>query len=216
MANSITPGGISRTIFGVSQNDIVTGGSVTAARFIGIGNDITDINANNITLGNLGISRGGTGNMSYINNAIIFNNSNRLISDNNLLWENNILTINNRDFLSDTSNYVSSETNNLQQIINNTENILTDSIDNIITNLNTKDINISNYILSTSNILIKYIITEQSNNVLSPATTTTIGGVQIGDGIYVNNKGVISLTPEIINVGVGFPYNYPELYPQPL
>ena len=128
MANSITPLGTSRSIFGVSSGDIVTGGSVTAATFIGAGKSITNINANNITTGNLGVARGGTGNSSFITNAIIFNSNNKLVSDNNLSWENNILTINNRDFLSDTSNYISSETTKLADIINNTENILSQQI----------------------------------------------------------------------------------------
>jgi len=197
MANSITPGGTSRSVFGVSTGDIVTGGSVTAATFIGVGKSITNINANNITTGNLGVARGGTGNSSFITNAIIFNSNNKLVSDNNLLWENNILTINNRDFLSDTSNYVYSETNRLETIINNTENILTQQI---MVDLEDKNLNVSNYIFSTSNILIEYIKTEQANSLIYPATTNTLGGVKIGSGIYVNNNGVISLTPEVIYI----------------
>ena len=197
MANSITPSGTSRSLFGVSTGDIITGGSVTASTFIGVGKSITNINANNITTGNLGVSRGGTGNSSFITNAIIFNSNNKLVSDNNLSWENNILTINNRDFLSDTSNYISSETSKLADIINNTENILSQQI---AINIEGTTTNVSNYILSTSNVLLEYIRTEQANSVIYPATTSTLGGVQIGSGIYVNNTGVISLTPEIIYI----------------
>jgi len=197
MANSITPGGTSRSVFGVSTGDIITGGSVTASTFIGVGRSITNLSANNITTGNLGVARGGTGNNSFITNGIIFNSNNKLISDNNLLWENNTLTINNRDFISDTSNYIYSETNRLETIINNTENILTQQIR---VDIEDKNLNVSNYIFSTSNILIEYIKTEQANNLIYPATESTLGGVQIGSGIYVNKSGVISLTPEIIYI----------------
>ena len=197
MANSITPAGTSRSLFGVSSGDIVTGGTVTAASFIGVGKSLTNINANNIITGNIGVARGGTGNNSFITNAIIFNSNNKLISDNNLLWENNILTINNRDFISDTSNYISSETSRLTDIISYTENILTQQINENIIETN---LNVSNYILSTSNELIEYIKSEQENNLIYPATADTLGSVQIGSGIYVNNNGVISLTPEIIYI----------------
>jgi hypothetical protein len=197
MANSITPAGTSRSLFGVASGDIVTGGTVTASSFIGVGKSLTNINANNIITGNIGVARGGTGNNSFITNAIIFNSNNKLVSDNNLSWENNILTINNRDFISDTCNYISSETSRLTDIISYTENILTQQIneDTIETNLN-----VSNYILSTSNELIEYIKSEQENNIIYPATADTLGSVQIGSGIYVNNNGVISLTPEIIYI----------------
>ena len=197
MANSITPGGTSRSIFGVSSGDIVTGGSVTAATFIGAGKSITNINANNLTTGNLGVARGGTGNSSFITNALIFNSNNKLYSDNNLSWEDNILTINSRDFLSDTSNYVSSEASKLTDRINNTESIL---IQQISTDIVQTTLDVSNYILTTSNILIDYIREEAANNIIYPATSTTLGSVKIGNGIYVNTNGVISLTPEIIYI----------------
>jgi len=195
MANSITPGGTSRTLFGIATGDIITGGSITASSFLGIGKDITSINANNITSGNFGVSRGGTGNNSFINNAIVFNSNNQLISDNNLSWRANILRINNRDFLRDTSNYVRSTSNILSTLIYNNEDILTQSI---TSNIKQTNLNVSNYILSTSNKLINFIKTEQVNNVFYPATTTTLGGVQIGDGLYINDKGVISVMPEIV------------------
>jgi hypothetical protein len=197
MANSITPAGTSRSLFGVATGDIVTGGSITGASFIGVGNTITNLSANNITSGKLGIARGGTGNSSFINNAVLFNRDNQLTSDNNLLWENSILTINNRDFLSDTSNYISSETNKLEERITNTDSVVSEII---TTSLKDTNANVSNYIVSTSNILIEYIKTEQANNLIYPATTRTLGGVQIGSGIYVNATGVISLTPEIIYI----------------
>jgi len=197
MANSITPAGTSRSLFGVATGDIVTGGSITGASFIGAGNTITNLTANNITSGKLVVARGGTGSSSFINNAIVFNRDNQLVSDNNLSWENSILTINNRDFLSDTSNYISSETNKLEERITNTDSVISEII---TTNLKDTNANVSNYIVSTSNILIDYIKTEQANNLIYPATTRTLGGVQIGSGIYVNATGVISLTPEIIDI----------------
>lgn len=200
MANSITPAGTSRSIFGISTTDIVTGGSVTAAAFLGIGKNITNINADNIVVGNIGVSLGGTGNSNFITNGIVFNtNDNRLSSDRNLLWtaDTKILKINNRDFLSDTSNYVKSTSNNLQLLINNSTNTISEGI---TSNISITTTNTSNYVLSTSNILIKYIKTEQANNILYPATTRALGSVQIGDGLYVNKKGVVSITPEIISI----------------
>lgn len=197
MANSITPAGTSRSLFGVATGDIVTGGSITGSSFIGAGNTITNLTANNITSGKLVVARGGTGSSSFINNAIVFNRDNQLVSDNNLSWENSILTINNRDFLSDTSNYISSETNKLEERITNTDSLISEVI---TTNLKDTNANVSNYIVSTSNILIDYIKTEQANNLIYPATTRRLGGVQIGSGIYVNATGVISLTPEIIDI----------------
>lgn len=195
MANSITPAGTSRTLFGIATGDIITGGSITASSFLGVGKDITFINANNITSGNIGVSRGGTGNNSFINNALVFNSNNQLISDNNLSWRANVLRINNRDFLSDTSNYVRSTSNKLSTLIYNNTNTLSQSITSNIIETN---LNVSNYVLSTSNTLIHIIKTEQANNVINPATTTTLGGVQIGSGLYINNNGVISVIPEII------------------
>ena len=197
MANSITPAGTSRSLFGVSTGDIVTGGSITGASFIGAGNAITNLGANNITTGRLAVARGGTGNSSFINNALVFNLNNKLISDNNLLWENNVLTINNRDFLSDTSNYVRSEALKITETLANTDSYINDRI---TISVNETSVNVSNYVVTTSNILMKYINNQQVNNSVYPATTSTRGGVQIGSGIYVNNEGVISLTPEIIYV----------------
>ena len=195
MANSITPAGTSRTLFGIATGDIITGGSITASSFLGVGKDITFINANNITSGNIGVSRGGTGNNSFINNALIFNSNNQLISDNNLSWRANVLRINNRDFLSDTSNYVRSTSNKLSTLIYNNTDTLAQSI---TSNIIATNLNVSNYVLSTSNTLIHIIKTEQANNVIFPATTTTLGGVQVGTGLYINNNGIISVIPEII------------------
>jgi hypothetical protein len=197
MANSITPGGTSRTIFGITTGDIETSGTLTGSSIIGNGKNITNINANNITYGNISLARGGTGNSIFINNALIFNSNNKLINDTNLLWEANILKINNRDFLSDTSNYVKSTSNNLSNLVNNRTDILSESIISNINNINIKNLNVSNYVLSTSNTLSYLIKTERANSVISPATTNKLGGVQIGDGLYINKSGIISVMPEI-------------------
>ena len=124
MANSITPGGTSRTIFGITTGDIETSGTITASSLIGGGKNITNINANNITYGNISLARGGTGNSSFINNSIIYSSNSKLQSDTNLVWEANVLKINNRDFLSDTSNYIKSTSNNLSNHINNSRDII--------------------------------------------------------------------------------------------
>ena len=103
MANSITPGGTSRTIFGITTGDIETSGTITASSLIGAGKNITNINANNIQYGNISLARGGTGNSSFINDGIIYSSNNKLTSDIKLLWEANVLKINNRDFLSESA-----------------------------------------------------------------------------------------------------------------
>jgi hypothetical protein len=200
MANSITPGGTSRTIFGITTGDIETSGIITASSLIGEGKNITNINANNITFGNISLARGGTGNSSFINNTIIYSSNNKLISDINLVWEANVLKINNRDFLGDTSNYVKNTSNNLSNHINKNIDILSQSIISNTNNINKTNLDVSNYVLSTSNTLSYLIKTEKGNSVISPATTNSLGSVQIGDvntGIFINNRGIISVMPEI-------------------
>lgn len=197
MANSITPGGTSRTIFGITTGDIETSGTITASSLIGAGKNITNINANNIQYGNISLARGGTGNSSFINDGIIYSSNNKLTSDTKLLWEANVLKINNRDFLSDTSNYIRNSSNNLVNHINKNEEILSQRIITNTINLNRNNLDVSNYVLSTSNTLSYLIKSERANSVISPATTNKLGGVQIGDGLYINNRGIISVMPEI-------------------
>ena len=200
MANSITPGGTSRTIFGITTGDIETSGTITATSLIGEGKNITNINANNIIYGNISLARGGTGNSSFINNTIIYSSNSKLISDANLVWEANVLKINNRDFLSDTSNYVKNTSNNLSNHISKNTDILSQSIISNTNNINKTNLDVSNYVLSTSNTLSYLIKTEKGNSVILPATTNSLGSVQIGDintGIFINNSGIISVMPEI-------------------
>jgi hypothetical protein len=197
MANSITAGGTSRAVFGITTSDIETSGTITASLLIGGGKNITNINANNITFGNISLARGGTGNSSFINNAIIYSSNSKLTNDTNLAWDTNVLKINNRDFLSDTSNYVKTTSNNLSNHINERTDILSQNIISNINNLNKTNLDVSNYVLSTSNTLLYLIKTERANSVITPATTDRLGGVQIGDGLYINNRGIISVMPEI-------------------
>lgn len=203
MANSITPSGTSRNVFDISLSDFETTGTITAEGFIGSGAKLTNININS-TEYILELSKGGTGNNIYNNDGglIYFNkSSSRFTNDNGLTWDKTeqILKIKNRDFLSDTSNYVKSTSNELISMLNTTSNILSQNNSlniNNITNIN----NVSNYVLSTSNILIKYINSQQVNNNSNViATKNSLGNVQIGDGIYVNKNGVISTTEAIIN-----------------
>ena len=200
MANSITPSGTSRNVFDISLSDFETGGNITAGVFIGSGAKLTNININN-TLEILELSKGGTGNNTYNNNGglIYYNESSlKLTNDSRLIWDTNErkLKINNRDFLSDTSNYVKSTSNELISILNITSNVLYHISSNInnINNIN----NVSNYVLSTSNILIKHINSQAKNSSNIIATKNNLGSVQIGDGIYINKNGVISTTEEII------------------
>jgi len=187
MANSITPGGTSRTIFGLFTTDIDTSGDITASSFAGIGTNIKKLNATNITSGLLSTICGGTGNSSYANNGITYYNNNKLVNNTNLQWIGNALIINNRDFLSDTSNYVKNTSNNLINTIYGANDVV-----------QFENTNNSNYVLTTSNILINYINTVKTNNVSLPARTNRLGSVKIGDGIYVNKEGTISVMPEII------------------
>ena len=187
MANSITPGGTSRTILGLFTSDIDTSGDITATSFAGSGAKITKLNATNITSGLLSTIYGGTGNNNYANNGLTYYYNNKLVNNTNLQWIGNALIINNRDFQSDTSNYVKNTSNNLINIIYGANNIL-----------ETQSTNNSNYVFTTSNILVNYINTVKTNNVSLPARTNRLGSVKIGDGIYVNKEGAISVMPEII------------------
>jgi hypothetical protein len=209
MANSITPSGTSRNVFDISLSDFETAGTITAGGFIGSGENLTKININS-TEKILELSKGGTGNNTYNNGGLIYYNvsSLRFTNDTRLIWDTNerILKINNRDFLSDTSNYIKSTSNEFISLLNDTSNILSENINlnnniNYVNNIsNIININnVSNYVLSTSNILIKYINSRDNNNSINIATKNNLGSVQIGEGIYVNKNGVISTIEEIIN-----------------
>ena len=203
MANSITPSGTSRSVFDISISDIVSSGSITASFFKGSGKDLTNINADKITTGILKLGNGGTGNNSYIDNGILYKNGSNFLTNSNLTWEHSInkLKINGRDFLEDTSNYVKNTSNKLIDILNITCNILTENISFKTNNVSS---NISNYVLSTCNILTNYINTQVRENrpVINTATKNTLGIVKIGEGIFINDNGIISTIDQIIDKNI--------------
>ena len=104
MSASITPFGTPRSIYSFANSDIEINGNVNANQFIGDGQNITNINIDNINNANINVGKkllktiGGTGNNNYVDNGIIYNNNitNRFESSSNLFWdnENNILYLN--------------------------------------------------------------------------------------------------------------------------
>ncbi len=106
MTESITPSGTTRTAFSIATNDLEINGDVTASKFIGSGERITNINVDSINRGNaLSKLYGGTNNNIYIHQGIVFNNNssinseNKLTTSSRLRWDNqaNILYINGND-----------------------------------------------------------------------------------------------------------------------
>ena len=95
MSDSITPSGTTRTAFSISTNDLEINGDVTAGKFIGSGEKITNINVDAINTGNaLNKLFGGTNNNSYIHQGLIFNNNstygndNKFLSSTKIRWDN--------------------------------------------------------------------------------------------------------------------------------
>lgn len=66
-------------------------GNITATQFIGLGSNITKINAANIDSGVLNVIYGGTGINSIIPNHLLFGDNNKIKQDSNLTYNNNIL-----------------------------------------------------------------------------------------------------------------------------
>jgi hypothetical protein len=66
-------------------------GNVTATQFIGLGSNITKINAANIDSGVLNVIYGGTGINSIMPNHLLFGDNNKIKQDSNLTYINNIL-----------------------------------------------------------------------------------------------------------------------------
>ena len=72
MSASITPFGTSRSIYSFANSDIDINGNVNANQFIGDGQNITNINIENINKANINIGKkllkniGGTGNNNYV------------------------------------------------------------------------------------------------------------------------------------------------------
>ena len=66
-------------------------GNVNATQFIGIGSNITSINAGNINSGTLNVFYGGTGINTISPNHLLFGDNNKIKQDSNLTYINNIL-----------------------------------------------------------------------------------------------------------------------------
>ena len=189
MSESITPSGTTRTAFSVSTNDLEINGDVTASKFIGSGERITNLNVDSINRGNaLNTKYGGTNNNTYINQGIVFNNNSSIINDNkfetsqNIRWddESNILYINNKNIVQDSSNYVKT-----------TSNILLNKIESKIEN--------------SSNVITTDILTHIQDTLgidnttgIPVASATSPGIVTVGDGLFMSSEGLLSINPENI------------------
>ena len=146
MSASITPFGTPRSIYSFANSDIEINGNVNANQFIGDGQNITNINIDNINNANINVGKkllktiGGTGNNNYVDNGIIYNNNitNRFESSSNLFWdnENNILYLNNKNILDTISNYTDNKSNIIIDIIKVTSNnLITELKNNIQSNI---------------------------------------------------------------------------------
>ncbi len=170
-------------------------GDITASKFVGSGDKLTNIRIKSInqsTYNNneyLLRSLGGTGNNNYIDKGILFNNNDLLKfeSSGNFRWDNNEnkLLINNKDIVSDYSNYILKTSNVISKNIFDTSNV------------------ISKNIFDTSNIIISDIITHIQNNIqiinvsgIPKTSTTNYGLVKVGEGLFVNKDGVITIIPQ--------------------
>jgi hypothetical protein len=178
MSDTITASGNTRESLSISSGDLTINGDFTAVEIYGSGKNIKNINIENIILGTLNkpLSKrlGGTGNNIYDDNGIIFNDvsedNNKLNTSYKLKWDKSINTL----------------------LINERDFI----VDN------------SNYVIYSSNLLINDI--KASSNVISTniksfignnfATPSNPGVVKIGEGLFVNNSGVISIFQENINI----------------
>jgi len=71
-----------------------TSNTLSATNFIGNGTGLISLNASNISLGTLTVSRGGTGTTTLNNNQILIGNgTNALLQSINLVWNNNYLGV---------------------------------------------------------------------------------------------------------------------------
>ena len=189
MSESITPSGTTRTAFSVSTNDLEISGDVTAGKFIGSGESITDLNIDSINRGNaLSKSYGGTNNNSYIHQGIVFNNNSSIYNDDKfqtssrIRWDNqaNILYINDKNIVQDSSNYVKT-----------TSNILLNKIESKIENS-------SNVIISDILTYIQDTLGIDNTNGISVASAKKPGIVKVGEGLFMSSDGFLSINPENI------------------
>ena len=185
MSESITPSGTTRTAFSVSTNDLEINGDVTASKFIGSGERITNLNVDSINRGNaLSKSYGGTNNNSYIHQGIVFNNNDddKFETSEQIRWDNqaNILYINGKNIVQDSSNYVKT-----------TSNILLNKIESKIEN--------------SSNVIILDILTHIQDTLkidnekgIPIASDENPGIVKVGEGLFMYSDGFLSINPENI------------------
>ena len=200
MSDSITPFGTTRSVFSLATNDLEINGDITASKFLGSGEKLTNIRINSInqsTYNNneyLLRSLGGTGNRSFIDKGILFNNDtySRFESSSNFRWNDTekILLINNKDIVSDYSNYILKTSNVISKNISYTSNII---ISNIITHIqsNIQIINVSG---------------------IPRTSTSNYGVVKVGEGLFVSEDGVITIKPQ--DIVIDRPDVEPELTPQ--
>ena len=188
MSDSITPFGTTRSIFSLATNDLEINGDITASKFIGSGEKLTNITIKSINESiynynnKLNRSLGGTGNNSYINKGILFNSDEIDISgfdtSSNFIWDNKekTLFINNIDVVKDYSNYILKTSNTISN--------------NIIAASNTIITDIINHIQSNIEII--------NLNGIPKTSTNNYGLVKVGEGLFVNNEGVITIKPQDI------------------
>jgi hypothetical protein len=196
-------------------------GGILAPAIFGSGSDITNLNANNITLGTLPVIRGGTGTSSFVSNQILLGGSNSIISSSNLLWDNVTNTLNTSNINALTIRGIGSNITNI-----NADNITSGTLPvtrggigaasitssqllvgagtnpvasysglTWITATNTLNASsISGAGSNITNINANNITLGTINSLLLPtASTSVLGGVKVdGTTITINGSGVIS------------------------
>ena len=182
MSASITPFGTSRSVYSFANSDIEINGNVNANQFIGDGQNITNINIDNINNANVNFNKklikniGGTGNSTYIDKGIVFNNNStdKFDTTSNLYWDynENILYINKKNIVETFSSYTDKSSNSIIETIKNTSNNIIKEIKNTI----------------QSNIFIENV------QGIPKGSKTNYGIYKVGEGIFVNN-GVLSIAP---------------------
>ena len=199
MSDSITPFGTTRSVFSLATNDLEINGDIIASKFVGSGDKLTNITIKSInesTFNNnyvLSQTLGGTGSSTFIDKGILFNNETfrTLESTPNFIWDNveNTLFINNKDIIKDYSNYI----------------------------LETAEVLGSN-IESTSNNVISQIINHIENDIriynvsgIPKTSTSNYGLVKVGEGLFVDDNGVITIKPQ--DIVIQRPDVEPELTP---
>ena len=199
MSDSITPFGTTRSVFSLATNDLEINGDIIASKFVGSGDKLTNITIKSInesTFNNnyvLDQTLGGTGSSTFIDKGILFNNETfrTLESTPNFIWDNveNTLFINNKDIIKDYSNYI----------------------------LETAEVLGSN-IESTSNNVISQIINHIENDIriynvsgIPKTSTSNYGLVKVGEGLFVDDNGVITIKPQ--DIVIQRPDVEPELTP---